>query len=374
MTLTCPICSHLIEDETGICLVCADLKPAPLRTPEAPTSAPGMTASKDPASKDSASKDPASNDTRRDERFQLPTDVLVRKLADDGTVLKEERTVAHDLSRSGIRILTSWSDLGAGDRVSVQEVGGDFSSEAVVRHLTPGPDRITRVGLEFLERPAPDRLVGTTTSIPRPTFASSHASPAPKPPAKPEASPAPGSSPRDLLWTTTSIPRPQVTMTIPPSPAARVAASPPSPSPAPAPEPPPARPVSIEQVREEVQALCNSAQSLVTESNIWEALECLSRAQVVARGTSYERTVQILVWETQARVPSLMRTAQQGLEELVRAEPGEIEAHAAMGRIFLRAGLNARARMAFGRVLALDPLHRGAATALASLNPPAKEK
>src|SRR6187549_1990076 len=107
----------------------------------------------------------ASGTARRDERFALPTDVRIRKLGPGGVPEREERTIAHDLSRSGMRLLTSWSDLAAGDEVAIEEVGGNFSTSAVVRHVRRGTDQITRVGIEFTEKQAPDRLVGTTTGI-----------------------------------------------------------------------------------------------------------------------------------------------------------------------------------------------------------------
>ena len=117
-----------------------------------------------------------------------------------------------------------------------------------------------------------------------------------------------------------------------------------------------------------------TARGLIGESKIWEALDCLSKALALAEGTPEARAMRILIWETQARVPSLMRAAQNNLEELARNEPGDVAAHSALGRIFWEAGLSARARVAFLRVLALDPKNREATAALAVLSDPAKRR
>ncbi|MBK5254494.1 MAG: PilZ domain-containing protein [Vicinamibacteria bacterium] len=315
----------------------------------------------------------ALEDARRDERFEIPTDVVLRKLGSSGAPEKEERTIAHDLSRSGMRILTSWPDLEAGDQVAVQEVGGNFSSAAVVRHVKRGTDRITRVGVEFLENQAPDRLVGTTTGLARPVFdsvSSSVSAGSGSGPISPlgESRPIPrrrnsGSISRPR--TATSIPRPPVpppsTTSIP-----RPSGSPPS-APAPA-----AR--TTESLLEEIAVVRATARGLIAASKIWEALECLAKAQLLAEGTSEERAIKILTWETQAKVPSLMRAAEQSLEELARNEPGDAAVHSALGRIFWEARLSARARVAFNRVLALDPSNREATAALAVLNDPKKRR
>lgn len=378
----------------------------------APASSPPATGTVSaPAPPAPAAEEPApaarQGDTRRDERFQVPTDVLLRRLAPDGAVAKEERTIAHDLSRSGMRLLTSWSDLAEGDQVSVQEVGGSFASGAVVRHVKQGTDRITRVGVEFVGNLAPDRLVGTTTSIARPSFVSSSAGrPAAGSPARaPERSASsPGFRPSDSISrplvpgsippprdapspppprTTTSTPRPggptNVTSSIPrPGGPTNPTSSIPRPG-GPALTTSIARPVaapmrSADDVLEEITNLRVTAKTLVGESKIWEALDRLAQAQALAQGTSEERAIRILTWETQAKVPSLLRTAQQNLEELARNEPNDVAVHSALGRIFWEAGLAARARVAFSRVLALDPVNREATAALARLNDPTRRR
>ena len=84
--------------------------------------------------------------------------------------------------------------------------------------------------------------------------------------------------------------------------------------------------------------------------------------------------MQIMTLETQAKIPSLLHAAQQNLEELARSAPEDARVHSALGRIFWRAGLQARARVAFQRVAALEPSNREAAAALAILVEPTRKR
>lgn len=363
MTFPCPSCGAAPKAGANVCSVCGR------------SFSPSAVVSPVPASPIQAAGTPAPDkDIRRDERFELPTDLLLRKVGPDGVPEKEERTIAHDLSRSGMRVLTSWSDLAEGDQVSVQEVGGSFATGAIVRHVRRGTDQITRAGIEFVENRAPDRLVGTTTSIRRPVFSTVQRS-AVSPGGSSASLPPPrASSPIPPLGTSPSLSRPPTTGWIPrpavtanptfPVPAGGAGGQPPG---APA---PPAR--SAESIQEEIATARATARSLVGESKIWEALECLAKAQALAEGSPEARAVRILTWEIQAKVPSLMRAAQQNLEDLARSEPGDAAAHSALGRIFWEAGLSARARVAFLRVLALDPKDREATAALARLSDPTR--
>jgi serine/threonine protein kinase len=299
-------------------------------------------------------------DARKDERITMPTDVRFRKLGKDGAPVKEERTVADDLSRSGMRVLTSWSDLVAGDQVSIEEVGGTFTTGAIVRHVSRGSDQITRVGIQFLDNRAPDRLVGTsarprnTGTTPRPRNTGSNA--------RPRNTGATARA-RNSGGTrrTTSIPRPGPTSSV-----VRPADA--------TPPPPPPPPRSPESVRKELATVLAPVKDLVAESKIWEALDCLARAQAIADGTPEAHPVRVLTWETQAKVPSLMRAAQENLEEIARNDPRDLIVHSALGRMFWGAGLAARARVAFKHVLALDPSNREAIEALEALNDPNRRK
>lgn len=78
--------------------------------------------------------------------------------------------------------------------------------------------------------------------------------------------------------------------------------------------------------------------------------------------------IRILIAETQAKNPALLRAAQENLEDLARTEPGDATVQLALGRLYREAGLSARAREAFGRALTLDPFNGEATTALGALS------
>jgi serine/threonine protein kinase len=108
---------------------------------------------------------------RRHTRLETPINVVIKRTSAGGAVLQEERTVADNLSRSGARVMTTMTSLAVGDGVLFEEIGGDFRTRALVRSVSQGQDHIPRLGLEFLDRQAPDRLVQTgdwTSSIPHP--------------------------------------------------------------------------------------------------------------------------------------------------------------------------------------------------------------
>lgn len=123
------------------------------------------------------------DERRKHSRLGISVDVMLRRLSPGGAVLREERTVADNISRQGARVLTTMTDLGVGDVVSIQEVGSEFKTRAIVRSARTGADNIRRLGLEFLDRTAPDHLVpdgDTTSRTPRPLPAAATPQAAPK--------------------------------------------------------------------------------------------------------------------------------------------------------------------------------------------------
>ncbi len=100
-------------------------------------------------------------DRRRSLRLELPVDVSLKKLGPQGAVLAQERTLADNVSRTGLRVMTALDSIEPGDTVSIQEIGGDFQARARVRNRLRGGDGIWRLGLELIDAVAPDRLVRT---------------------------------------------------------------------------------------------------------------------------------------------------------------------------------------------------------------------
>ena len=289
---------------------------------------------------------PGQKDARRDERIYLPTDVLLKKLGPGDQSQKEERTVAHDLSRSGMRILTSWSDLAKGDKVNVMEVGGDFATGAIVRNVSRGTDHITRVGIEFLDNRAPDRLVGTDKTH---RSGPKGAAP-PAPPRNPAPSPAIGDSHRFT-------PGARSAVQFPPPPQAQRTDRPSGERPT----------VNTQRAPASIPEEIAKARQLIAESRLWEALQALAIAQELSQGTKEAIQIRIMIAETQALNPALLRAAQLNLEDLSHLEPKEAAVHAALGRIYRSAGLIREAHGAFDRVLSLDPSNLEATSAIAEL-------
>ena len=100
---------------------------------------------------------------------------------------------------------------------------------------------------------------------------------------------------------------------------------------------------------------------------MWEALQSLTNAQELAQGTREAIEIRIMIAETQALNPALIRAAQLNLEDLSHLEPKEPLVHAALGRIYRSAGLIREAHGAFDRVLSLDPTNQEATSAIAEL-------
>jgi serine/threonine protein kinase len=110
---------------------------------------------------------PTPVDRRRSTRLNIFYNFRLRRLGTAGTVLKEERTVAENMSRGGARLFTTWSELVPGDIVHLEHVDGPFKTRAEVRGSYVGTDNVRRLNLHFLDSPAPDYLVRVDDGSPR---------------------------------------------------------------------------------------------------------------------------------------------------------------------------------------------------------------
>ena len=107
---------------------------------------------------------PPPPERRRETRTDIYANFILRRIGDQGIVLQEERTIAENVGRGGARVMTTMASLGPGDVVFIEEVGGPkadgpYSTRAEICHSYVGPDKIRRLNLKFLDRPAPKHLV-----------------------------------------------------------------------------------------------------------------------------------------------------------------------------------------------------------------------
>jgi len=100
-------------------------------------------------------------DRREETRLDIFVNALLKRLGPDQRVLRQERTIAENISRRGARVMTSMSDINRGEIVIFEETEGGFSTRAEVRNSLRGRDNVHRLHLRFLDHRAPDRLVRT---------------------------------------------------------------------------------------------------------------------------------------------------------------------------------------------------------------------
>jgi hypothetical protein len=94
---------------------------------------------------------------RAHERVDNFVEFVIEQVDEWGAVLREERTVAENISRGGARILTAGPYV-KGDVVELHEVKGPFASRAEICDVRSGADGIRRLHVRFLDG-SPDHLV-----------------------------------------------------------------------------------------------------------------------------------------------------------------------------------------------------------------------
>jgi hypothetical protein len=87
---------------------------------------------------------------RRHSRYQIPVNVLLEILDEEGNVIEAEMTVTENISFSGASVFTSLhADVGSFIRVSSEQYNTTIIS--VVRGKRLGPDSIPRLHVEFID-------------------------------------------------------------------------------------------------------------------------------------------------------------------------------------------------------------------------------
>ena len=93
---------------------------------------------------------------RKERRLHRRLDIFLN-LRLRRTTGEQEQTVAENLSKGGARVMTSLA-VSKGETIEVEEVGGDYRTQAEIRNVYIGADGIPRLNLRFVEQ-APERLV-----------------------------------------------------------------------------------------------------------------------------------------------------------------------------------------------------------------------
>jgi hypothetical protein len=85
---------------------------------------------------------------RRHERLQLFVNLRLRRMGVSGSM--EEQTVTENVSRGGARVFTTLP-IARGETLTVTDLEDSVAAEAVVRNVYVGPDRVTRLNLQFTD-------------------------------------------------------------------------------------------------------------------------------------------------------------------------------------------------------------------------------
>jgi hypothetical protein len=102
---------------------------------------------------------------RHRERLQIFVNLRLRRVSASGTM--EEQTVTENISRGGARVFTTLP-VAAGEALTVADLDHRVATEAVVRHVFVGADRVTRLNLQFPDLAGFDRLVHAAGMPPLP--------------------------------------------------------------------------------------------------------------------------------------------------------------------------------------------------------------
>jgi tetratricopeptide (TPR) repeat protein len=129
----------------------------------------------------------------------------------------------------------------------------------------------------------------------------------------------------------------------------------------PAPAAPAAPPAAVYVPPEET---LYQARLLLSQARYWEAIQVLESAVPRMEPRRHQQKGRILLAKAYAKNPNWLRRAEEHLQEVVRQDPTNVEAHYELGRLYKRVGHAARAQAMFRRVVELRPEHREAAAEL----------
>jgi len=104
---------------------------------------------------------------RQHERVQLFVNLRLRR-RDPAGAMQEEQTVTENLGRGGARVPTTLP-VSKGETLTISSLTGSASTEAVIRNVYIGTDRVPRLNLQFSDPAAFERLLAAAGAPPLPT-------------------------------------------------------------------------------------------------------------------------------------------------------------------------------------------------------------
>ena len=113
------------------------------------------------------------------------------------------------------------------------------------------------------------------------------------------------------------------------------------------------------------------AKRLIRGERYWEAIRLLEAALPRLQPRRQEHRGRILLARAYAQNPNWKRKAEETLQDVVREDPANADAHYELGVLYKARGATARAHAMFKKVVELKPDHRAAAAEIGAPAPPA---
>jgi curved DNA-binding protein CbpA len=106
------------------------------------------------------------------------------------------------------------------------------------------------------------------------------------------------------------------------------------------------------------------ARLALAQANYWEAIQILESALPAMEPRSQQQRGRLLLARAYSKNPNWLRRAEETLQELIREDPTNADAHYELGMVYKTGGFPARAQTMFRRALELRPGHKEASAQL----------
>jgi tetratricopeptide (TPR) repeat protein len=112
------------------------------------------------------------------------------------------------------------------------------------------------------------------------------------------------------------------------------------------------------------ELILQRARILLSQARYWDVIQFLENAVPQMEGRRSQHKGRILLAKAYAKNPKWLRRALEYLDEVLREDAANVEAHYELGLLLKQTGQLTRAQAAFRRVIELKPDHREAAAEL----------